>query len=177
MTDWILGFLGKNNKLHKNKIMEKTRFSLESNISNRITRIFQLLFGIICIIVAFIWLFLNFSTLSKSGALWITIFFLLAFGYFQIISGLGRAEKFIEINQPEIRIKRNSLLPPSEIKSSEIQKIEIYPLSLVFFTLSGRSVILRFGTTSPDINEQIKESIENFCNINHINLEIKREYL
>ncbi len=96
--------------------MEKNYFSLELHRSNKITRIFQLIFGIICIGVALIWLILNFSTLKSNVSLWITILFLVGFGYYQIISGLGKSEKFIEISESSIRIKKNILFPSQEIE-------------------------------------------------------------
>jgi hypothetical protein len=110
--------------------MEKSYYSLEVNKSNRVTRIFQLIFGIICAAVAIIWLFLNMNTIKLNGTLWITIIFLLGFAYFQVNSGLGRAEKFIEFGAAVIRMKRNSILPVREIMAAEIEKIEIHPLTL-----------------------------------------------
>ena len=155
--------------------MESNYYPLDVNKSNKLTRIFQLIFGIICIMVAIIWLILNFNALKSSVTLWITIIFLIVFGYYQIISGLGKAEKFIEIGQDRIRLKRNSFLPPTVLKAGEIEKIEIFPLNIVFFMKQNRTTILRFGTTYTDNIEPVKDSILNFAAVNTLSIEEKIE--
>jgi len=155
--------------------MESNYYPLDVNKSNKLTRIFQLIFGIICIMVAIIWLILNFNALKSSVTLWITIIFLIVFGYYQIISGLGKAEKFIEIGQDRIRLKRNSFLPPTVLKADEIEKIEIFPLNIVFFMKQNRTTILRFGTTYTDNIEPVKDSILNFAAVNTLSIEEKIE--
>ena len=155
--------------------MEKSYYSLEVNKSNRVTRIFQLIFGIICAAVAIIWLFLNLNTIKLNGTVWITILFLLGFAYFQVNSGLGRAEKFIEFGPAVIRMKRNSIFPVREIKAAEIERIEIHPVNLVFFLRTGKNVILRFGTTFTDIIEPVKKEIERFCSSNNLNFEFSED--
>jgi energy-converting hydrogenase Eha subunit C len=101
--------------------MESDYFSLEVNKSNKLTRIFQLVFGIICAVVALIWLILNIKSLRSNGTLVITIIFLLGFAYYQINSGIGRGEKFIEISQTALRLKKNSIFPAQELNASEIE--------------------------------------------------------
>jgi len=155
--------------------MESNYYPLDVNKSNKLTRIFQLIFGIICIMVAIIWLILNFNALKSSVTLWITIIFLIVFGYYQIISGLGKAEKFIEIGQDRIRLKRNSFLPPTVLKADEIEKIEIFPLNIVFFMKQNRTTILRFGTTYTDNIEPVKDSILSFAAVNTLSIEEKIE--
>jgi hypothetical protein len=87
--------------------METQYFSLELHRSNKLTKIFQLVFGIICAGVAVIWLILNLSTMKMTLGLAITVLFLLGFAYYQIVSGLGHAEKFIEVGGDKIRMKKN----------------------------------------------------------------------
>lgn len=157
--------------------METRYFSLEVNKSNRFARIFQLLFGFICALVAIVWAIVNISTLKSDGALWITIFLLLGFAYFQIISGLGKAEKFIEFSQSSIKLKNSSLFPSRDLSAEGIEKIEAFPLNLVFFLRSGKKVILRFGTTYTDIIDPVRKSIQTFCKGNNIPLEFKTEEL
>jgi energy-coupling factor transporter transmembrane protein EcfT len=155
--------------------MEDKYFSLELNKANRFTRIFQLVFGIICSVIAVIWLILNLSTLKSNGSLWITIIFLFGFAFYQINSGIGRADKFIEIGQTVIKLKKNSLFPPQELRAADIDKTEIFPLNIIFFMKSGKTVILRFGTTFTDIIDPVKEAIDNYCNRNNLKLEIRIE--
>jgi len=157
--------------------MENQYFSLELNKGSKLTRIFQLLFGIVCGLVAIIWTILNISRLKSDAALWITIILLFCFAYYQVMSGLGLAEKFIEISTSTIKIKKNSLFPAQKIASSDIEKIEMFPLNIVFFLRSGKKVILRFGTTFPDVIEPVTKSIDSFCSINNTPLEFKNEVL
>jgi energy-converting hydrogenase Eha subunit C len=157
--------------------MESDYFSLEVNKSNKLTRIFQLVFGIICAVVAFIWLIINIKSLRSNGTLVVTIIFLLGFAYYQINSGIGRGEKFIEISQTTLRLKKNSIFPAQELNASEIEKIEIFPLNVVFFLRSGKTVFLRFGTTYTDIINPVRTGIKTFCERNNIPLEFKNEEL
>jgi energy-converting hydrogenase Eha subunit C len=157
--------------------MESDYFSLEVNKSNKLIRIFQLVFGIICAVVAFIWLIVNIKSLRSNGTLVITIIFLLGFAYYQINSGIGRGEKFIEISQTALRLKKNSIFPAQELNASEIEKIEIFPLNVVFFLRSGKTVFLRFGTTYTDIINPVRTGIKTLCERNNIPLEFKNEEL
>jgi len=157
--------------------MEKQYFSLEPVESNRLTRIFQLIFGIVCIVVAIFWLIYNIKSLKSDTTLWITIIFLVGFSIYQINAGLGKATRFIEIDQDKIRIKKNSLLPVKEIAASEIEKIEMFPLNLVFFIREGRRIYLRFGTSLADKIEPIRNELANFADSHKINTEIKSEEL
>ena len=157
--------------------MEDSFFSLEVNRNNRIIRIFQIIFGIICAILAVVWLILNLDSLKSNGTLWLSIIFLLGFAWYQINSGLGKGDKFIEIGQTTLKFKKNSLLPAKELNSSEIRKIEIFPLSMVIFLKSGKKSIMRFGTSYTGNIEPIKRGIENFCSLNELKLEFKKEEL
>ncbi|HPA87112.1 MAG TPA: hypothetical protein PK106_04910 [Bacteroidales bacterium] len=157
--------------------MEKKYFSLEIGKSNRITRTFNLLLGSVCIVLAFAWVVINFDTLVSNRILWLSVIFLLGFGYYQVVTGLGKGDKFIEIGSDSLRIKKNSILPPVSIEAREIAKAEIYPLKLVFRLNSGKSIRMRFGTTFTDIIEPVKESIEDFCTGNKIPLDnIQEEF-
>lgn len=143
-------------------------YSLEINKSNKLTRTFQLILGILCIFISIGWLIMNFKVVISGGTIWISIIFLLGFGYYQVNSGLGRGEKFIEVHPSQLRLKTISLLPVQEIPSSAIAKTELYPLSVIFFLKSGKKVKIRFGTTYTDIIDPLKQEIEDFCSRNKI---------
>jgi len=152
-------------------------YSLEVYKSNKLTKVFQLVFGIICAVVALVWLISNISSLESNGTLVITIIFLLGFAYYQVNSGLGRGEKFIEISQNTVKLKKNSIFPSQELSASGIERIEIFPLNLIFFLRSGKTVFLRFGTTYTDIINPVRTGIKTFCERNNIPLEFKNEEL
>ncbi len=157
--------------------MESSRYSLEVNKSNRFTRIFQLVFGIVCAGLAFIWLIMNLKTLATNGSLVLTIVFLLGFAYYLVNSGLGKGDKYIEIGRNNMKIKKNSVLPAVEINAGEIEKVEMFPLSVVFILKSGKKVLLRFGTYFTDVIDPVKTAIESFCEVNGVPLEAINENL
>lgn len=157
--------------------MKKEYYSLNLHESNRFSRIIQLIFGIICIAVAFIWLFLNIKTSGSSLNLWVTILFLIGFGGYQINSGSGSAGRFIEISDNYIRLKNNSILPVRQINPADISSIQVNPLNLIILLKNGKRVNLRFGTTYINNIGRIKDSVLEFASANNINAELKTEEL
>lgn len=155
--------------------MEIKYFSLGTNENNRLVKIIRILFGVVCIAVAIYWFSFNIKSLKADGTLWITIIFLTGFGFYQIWSGLGRATRFIEIAPGYIRLKKNPILPLVEMSSYEIEKIELFPLNLIFFLKSKKKILLRFGTTYHEINEKIKDEILSFAESNNIPFEFIEE--
>lgn len=157
--------------------MGKKYFSLGSVENNRLIKIIQILFGIVCFTVAIFWLIFNIRSLKADGTLWITIIFLSGFGFYQVWAGLGQATRFIEISSDKIRLKKNIMLPAVEILPGEIQKIEVYPFNLIFYLKTKKRILLRFGTTYHETNEKIKDEILSFAELNSINTEIMEEKL
>jgi len=157
--------------------METKYFSLSSNENNKLVKIIQIVFGIVCFVVAIFWLIFNIRLLNADGTLWITIIFLTGFGFYQIWSGMGRAIRFIEIRSDRIVLKKNIVLPSIEISTGEIEKIEIYPMNLIFFLKPKKKVLLRFGSTYYTTNELIKDEIIGFAESNKISIEIMEEKL
>jgi hypothetical protein len=157
--------------------MEKKYFALSSNENNKIVKIIQVVFGFVCIAIAGFWLFYNIRAMKADKTLWITIIFLTGFGFYQIWTGLGKSARFIEISADKIRIKKTILLPPVILSPENIQKIEIYPLNLIFFLKSQKKILLRFGATYQDTNEQIKDEVFIFAEKNLIKAEFVEEKL
>jgi hypothetical protein len=157
--------------------MEKKYFALSAPENNRVVKIIQVIFGIVCFGVAAFWLFFNIRSLKADKTLWITILFLCGFGFYQIWSGFGMAARFIEISSQTIRLKKTILLRSVEIQASEIEKIELYPLNLIILLKSKRKVLLRFGTTYQETNEKIKDELLVFADLNSIELEFVEEKL
>ena len=157
--------------------MEKKYFSLGTSENNRFVKIFQVVSGVVCLAVAIFWLIFNIRSLKADGTLWITIIFLSGFGLYQIWSGLGRAIRFIETGPDFIRLKKNPILSPVEMPAGEIERIELFPLNLIFFLKSKKRILLRFGTTYYETNEKVKDEILGFAESNKILLEIIMEEL
>jgi hypothetical protein len=159
------------------KQMENNYFSLEVNNNNKVIRIFQIIFGIICAALAVVWLIMNRNSLKSNSTLWFSIIFLLGFALYQINSGLGKGDKFLQIDKASLKFKKNSLFPAREVSTSDIEKIEIFPLSMIISLKSGKKEIIRFGTTYTDIIDPIKKGMEIFCSANNLKLEFQNEEL
>lgn len=157
--------------------MGKQYFSLELNENNKVTKILRILFGVVCVAVSIFWLIFNIKSLKSDGTLWITIIFLSGFGFYQIWAGLGYATKFIEIGSDYIRLKKSAMLPATLISAGNIEKIELFPLNVIFFLKSRQKTLLRFGTTYPERMELTKNALIEFASSNNINLEFISEQL
>jgi hypothetical protein len=155
--------------------MVKKYYALSSVESNKLVKVIQIIFGIVCFAVAVFWLIFNIKALKTDGTLWITIIFLTGIGFYQVWSGLGKAIRFIEISQDIIRLKKTILLPPVDIHAGEIQKIELYPFNLIFFLKSEKKILLRFGASFQETNEDVKDEILVFGDENSIKVEIVEE--
>jgi hypothetical protein len=152
-------------------------FSLGTGDSSKIVKIIRIIFGIVCITVAIFWLIFNIRSLQSDWTLWITIFFLSGFGFYQVWSGFDRAILFIEIGPGYIRLKKNPILPVIVIVSEEIEKIELFPMNVIFFLKTKKRIFLRFGTTYYETNEKVKDELITFSEYNKINVEIIEEKL
>jgi len=155
--------------------MEKKIFTLEHRDNSRITRIFQFTLGVICIIIAIFWLVFNLKSLKADNTLWITIVFLTGFGAYEILAGLGKTAKFVDISDEKIILKQNSVLPGIELKASDMEKIEILPLSIKFTMKNHNRHILRFGLSYTEIIIPAKDTITEFAGMNKIPVEMKDE--
>jgi hypothetical protein len=157
--------------LHEIIPMETKYFSLGPSDSSTVLKVIRILFGLVCIAIALFWLIFNIRSVRADRTLWITVLFLSGFGFYQIWAGLGRTSRFIQIGRDKIILKKNSLLPVKEMASSEIKKIEIFPLNLIFHFHRGGKTVLRFGTTFTDNIDPIKNRIEEFSAVNNIAIE------
>ena len=157
--------------------MEKNYFSLETVENTGLTRIFQLIFGIICVGIAVFWMIFKISQMREENTSWITIIFIAGFGIYEIWAGLGKAVKFIETSYEKIRLRKSPVLPAVEIRPADIEKIELFPLNIVFLRKTGKKTSLRLGVTYPELIATIKDEIAEFAVLNNIPIEIKKEEL
>jgi flagellar basal body-associated protein FliL len=155
--------------------MEKKYFALGPIENNRLLKIIQIVFGIVCLVVAIFWLIFNIRSMKSGGTIWITILFLTGFGLYQVWAGFGKATRFIEINSDKIQFKKTIILPPVQLSAEEIQKIEIFPFNLIFFLKTGKRIVLRFSSTYHETNESIKNEILAFAELNKMEVKIANE--
>src|SRR5450759_4430146 len=155
--------------------MEKKYFALSSLENNKVVKIIQVVFGLVCLVIAIFWLIFNIRAMKADGTLWITIIFLSGFGLYQVWAGLGKAIRFIEIDSDKIRLKKTVLLPVVELAAEDIQKIEIFPFNLIIYLKAKKRIILRFSTTFYETSEKVKDEILRFAELNAINAEFVEE--
>ena len=158
-------------------IMEKKLFFLEPGESTKFTKAFQIILGILCVIIAIYWVIFNLQSIKTDSALWITIIFLILFGVYQLLAGTGRTRKYISTEPQQIVLKQNSVLPPVKLIPPDLEKIELFPLSIAFVTKKSSRIRFRFGLSYPEIIEPVKNEIVEFAELNNIQLEIKDEEL
>jgi hypothetical protein len=157
--------------------MEIKHFDLGTSENNLFIRIIKLIFGAACIGIGIFWFIFNTKSMKSDVTLWITIIFLFGFGFYQIWSGIGRATKFIEIGKAGIRIKKNVFLASVSLQADGIERIEIFPLSVIFHLKTRKKNLLRFGTTYHDVNEKILDEIIDFAGSNNIPFEVIEDKL
>ena len=128
-----------------------------------------------CIIVGVYWTIREAIVSESGGSAWITILFLFGFGFYQIWSGLGKADRYIEVGKTFVRLKKSIFLSAKYIEVSEISKIEVFPLKINFHFKDGTKTILRFGTTYVEVNEKIVDALVKLAEQNAIDLELQPE--
>jgi len=146
-------------------------FFLDQRDSSHITKIFQIILGVLCIGIALYWMVFNIKSLKADTTLWITIAFLIFFGIYQILAGTGKTKKYIETGPGKIVLKQNSVLPPVTLKPGEIDKIELFSLSIIFIMKKSGKIKLRFGVTYSDIIQPVKDEIVEFAELHNIPFE------
>jgi len=156
--------------------MQSNYFQLGNIEKNRLVNIIKVLFGVACLAVAIYWIVFRINSTGRLGTIWITIIFLAGFGFYEVWSGIGKANRYIIIDRDTIKLKKYIFLSEKEIKGSETDKIESYPLKVIFYLKKENNKIkLRFGTTYSEINEKIKDKLEEFAERNNIPFEIIKE--
>lgn len=155
--------------------MENKYFLLEPKENPRAVKIFQISLGVICIAIAIFWIVFNIKSLEADRTLWATIVFLVLFGIYEILAGLGKTARYIKTGPAGIIIKQHSVLPDVELISSEIERIELYPLSIKFLLKNRKKFLFRFGFSYPEIISPVKDEIVEFARSNKIPLEVINE--
>jgi len=153
--------------------MTTNYFQLSNSDKSRFVNVLKLIFGVACIAIGIYWAVDRVKVSDNIGSAWITILFLLGFGFYEIWSGLGKAERYIEIDKTFIRLKKTIFLSVKYIDVSEIERIKVFPLKIDFHLNKGTKITLRFGTTYIETNEKIVDALVKFAEKNAIELELK----
>jgi hypothetical protein len=152
------------------------KYSLTNKESSGFVKIMQIIFGILCIGTSVWWTVFMLSA-EVSGNYWAAILFMLFFGAFQIYSGLGYADRFLLIDEGSITIKATALSRAKTIKHTEIESIEILPLTFSIFLKNGNKVFIRFGITLSDGIDSVKDALQEFAAQYEINADEKSDMI
>lgn len=155
--------------------METTYFYTGNKDDSIIIKIARIIFGAVCIALAAYWLIYSIKITIATGSLWITISFLTVFGFYQIWAGSGKAARYIAISKECLMLKRYIFLSQLNIPAVETDKIELFPLKVLFHLKSGKKILFRLGTMYYEINEKITDSLLLYCEENNIKTEIIHE--
>lgn len=142
---------------------------------NKIVKILRIALGAACILVAAWWLYFSLEATVSNSTMWITVAFMAAFGFYQIWAGMGKATRFIKVDGESITVKKDSLLSPVSIKASDISKLDIYPLSVVFNRKADKKFLLRFGAVNYETNGKIVDELIRFAEEKGISYEVIEE--
>ncbi|MBN2420058.1 MAG: hypothetical protein JXL81_11785 [Deltaproteobacteria bacterium] len=157
--------------------MENRLIPLEPGENPLVVRVSQIIFGIVCFVIAVFWFFFNLKSSETDRASWITLILLSGFGIYLVFAGFGKTKRYIELSSEGIKLKRSSLLPTVELKVAYIEKIEFFPLNISFLMKDQRKITLRFGTNYTDIIDNVKNAIIVFAEANNIRSEVNKEEL
>lgn len=157
--------------------MSKKSLPLGTVEDNRLVKFLRILFGVACIGMGIYWFLYAMSSEREEWSLWISVLFLIVFGGYQVWAGLGKAYRYIEINEDHIRLRKSSLRKPEIISATDIEGIDVLPLSIVFRKKTGNKSLLRLGAVHYETNENIIDELISFAEKNHITYEIKADEL
>ncbi|NLA49948.1 MAG: hypothetical protein GX876_10870 [Bacteroidales bacterium] len=152
--------------------MKSKYVSLEPHDQPRIMKVLQIIFGAICIIVFFYYLIYGTGSTRSGIKLWTAIVFLLFFGIYQIMAGLGKTKKYFIASADEIKYKQHSFLPCVKLTSVEIGRIIFHPLSIIFQLKKGSRYRFRFGISYPEVIDPVKQNVIEFAESHNISFEI-----
>ena len=157
--------------------MEEKTFDLDPHEHPRWMNILQIIFGIICIAVAFYNIISGLNNENSSLTLVAAVIFLFLFGIYQIMAGSGNTRKYFRITADRISIRQLPVLPVANLGKSEIEKIEFFPLSIKFHLKNRRKIKFRFGISYPEIIDPVKQYVITFAETNNISFSVLEEDL
>jgi hypothetical protein len=164
----------KTGKLHKFAFMENRKFSLEVIERNRITRISESVFGLLCLAGASWYAFSLHGPSAPGLSGWLSVIFLALFGIWEILSGAGLVSRYIWIGTDQIILRHRAWKSPVSLASSDLAEVKFKPLMLDFFLTGGKVISVRLGTYYSERSAQIMEAVEDFCTENRIKISGER---
>ncbi len=153
--------------------MKETRYSIDLHENRKGEKAGRILLGVTSLAVTGWYVFSITGSAASTTSSWVAMAFLLIFGLWMIISGLGLTRRYIIIGDDRITLRQEFYRAPFVFNPGSLRAVEFRPLTIIFFTDSG-NVSLRLGTYWPENTASILEAVEEFCRYHHI--EIKGDY-
>ncbi|HUW92092.1 MAG TPA: hypothetical protein VMV74_02925 [Bacteroidales bacterium] len=148
--------------------MENRKFSLEIKESNKITRVSEIVFGLLCL-AGTLWFAVSLQRqATPSFSSWLAIAFLALFGVWEILSGAGLVSKYITIGTHNIMIRHLFWKAPVSIAPSDLAEVRFKYLTVEFGLKAGKTISVRLGTYYSERSAEIMEAVENFCVENNV---------
>jgi hypothetical protein len=149
-------------KLHEIDTMRQQKFSLEIVERNKITKVSESVFGLLCLAVA-LWFAMSLQDKPSTVSAGLAIAFLAFFGIWEILSGTGAVSRYIIIGGENIILKHKTYLPAVTFGPGALKEVKFKPLAIDFCLTKGTVTTIRLGTYYRERSAEIMEAVEKFC--------------
>ncbi len=157
--------------------MDKHTILLGEKEDKPLIKIMVLIFGIMCIITAGWWTVFLVRYPDNENIFWAGSIFLLLFGLYQLLSGLGYTKRYISRTNSELLIRQNSLMPARKMQASHLKQLEIRSMDMVLHGQDSSRLRIKLGIRYPDLGQQVKEFVIRWAEDNNIEIFYKHEAL
>ncbi|MDZ7739778.1 MAG: hypothetical protein U5K32_12070 [Bacteroidales bacterium] len=157
--------------------MDKQTILLGEKEDKPLVKIMVIIFGIMCIITAGWWTVFLIRYPDNENIFWAGSIFLLLFGLYQLLSGLGYTKRYISRTNGELLIRQNSLMPVKNLQASQLRQLEIRSMDMVLHGHNSSRLRIKLGIRYPDLGQQVKEFVIRWAEDNNIEIFYKNEAL
>jgi hypothetical protein len=151
--------------------MESEKISLDIRESTKVLRYFQLFFSLLSFIVAIWFLLKLLSTCTLNGSNGIAVIFLLFFGGWELVSGLGITQRYLIVSGDSITLKHRYFAKPVVFKPEDIKVAVFKPLTFIIIGINGERTVLKLGNYYQERTLKAFDLLSNFCQINKVAVE------
>lgn len=157
--------------------MDEQTILLGEREDKPLVKIMVIIFGIMCIITAAWWTVFLVRYPDNENIFWAGSIFLLLFGLFQLLSGLGYTKRYISRTNGGLVIRQNSLMPAKRLEASGLRQLEIRSMDMVLHGHGSSRLRIKLGIRYPDLGQQVKEFVTAWADDNDIEIFYKNEAL